>query len=112
MAMSTAAKTTESTRLFLRQTKDTLADTQAQLAQQSQLLSQFLAVLPPELHQKFQALLAQETADDSTPEDARPPPDPDSVTTRKTFDDNGTASVTSALEVSPTAHAEGRGPKI
>jgi hypothetical protein len=35
MSMSTAAKTTESTRLRLRQTKDTLADTQAQLAQQS-----------------------------------------------------------------------------
>jgi hypothetical protein len=89
MAMSTAAKTTESTRLRLRETKDILADTRAQLAQQSLLLSQFFAVLPPHLHQKFKALLAQEVADDSTPEDARPPPDPDSIANAKTFDDFG-----------------------
>jgi hypothetical protein len=119
MSMSTAAKTTESTRLRLRETKDTLADTRAQLEQQTQLLSTFLADLPPELHQKFRLLSANETADDITPEDARPPPDSvnGSLTeepndaTNKTFPLD-TPPLTSALKVTTTAHAEGSGPKI
>jgi hypothetical protein len=115
MSMSTAAKTAESTCLRLRETKDTLAHTCAQLDQQTQLFSTFLADFPPELHQKFGLLSSNETADDVTPEDACPPPDSENGSqyeaTNKPFP-TATPKLTSALKVTTTAHVEGSGPKI
>jgi hypothetical protein len=114
MSMLTAAKTTESTRLRLRETRDDLADTREKLDQQTQLLSKFLESIPKELHQKFMALSAvdADTPDDGTPKEECPDPSGEANKRKKPPDDNTSLSLTTAHEVQTIANADSNGLNI
>jgi hypothetical protein len=113
MLMSTDAKTTESTRLRLRETRDDLADAKEKLTQQTRLLSKFLDSIPKELHQKFLALSANavDNPDDSTPEEERPDPS-DDANNKKTTTENDSISLATAHEVNTIANADSNGMDI